>query len=325
MLPPEAGESLCRLLGYLDRVEPAPDNTWQGWEVVRLDGGANNRLFRARHACGEYVIKFCVRDERRRAEHEFRALTALKEAGLRIAPMPVLLDVEGYRLPVVVQTWLEGSGVQRPPRTEEEWEELLKHYQQVHSVTSSTCSPGPLKAYGARSVGEGRSLVSEQLARIPRASRPPALLSLVRRLEGTAFPSWTDAPVTLCRIDPNVSNFVRTVDGLASVDWEYGGWGDPAFDLADLMAHPTYLGVPPSRWAWLVEAYAEVAGDQAVAARTWAYLKILLVWWAVRLARVLYEAPLGLDRRLAPRPADWEVDAQARYTHYLRVAEGVQC
>jgi thiamine kinase-like enzyme len=311
------------LVNYLASADQPNSELWQDWQITRLEGGANNRLFRARHSRGDFVIKFTIRDDRNRAEREFQALSALEQAELQIAPMPFLLDNTSYLQPVVVQTWIDGECLAQPPASDEEWQALMQYYLVVHSVTPDTSSIKLSTALSANTVAEGRFLVNQQLARIPREAQPIALQNLVRQFEEIEIQEWEKAPVTLCRIDPNLSNFIRTVNGLASVDWEYSGWGDPAFDIADLMAHPTYMDVPSSRWAWLIQVYADSVNDLTAGIRIGGYYKILLIWWVARMARFLYEVPRGLDNRLASLPADWQADAQMKYDHYLNLAEAI--
>ncbi len=108
---------------------------------------------------------------------------------------------------------------------------------------------------------------------------------------------------------------------MASVDWEYSGWGDPAFELADMMTHPGYTEVVPVRWDWLIDAYTERMGDRTAALRVRTYSTIMLVWWVVRLARYLYEVPRGLDQRLVQPSAGWQTTTERNYAHYLALAE----
>lgn len=107
------------------------------------------------------------------------------------------------------------------------------------------------------------------------------------------------------------------------MDWEYSGWGDPAFDVANLMTHVAFKDVPPARWNWFVDRCCGLMADATAAVRIRAYHEIMLVWWCARLARYLYEFPRGLDERLAAWPAGWQVDIEAKYEHYLGLAEAV--
>src|SRR6185295_4315285 len=116
------------------------------------------------------------------------------------------------------------------------------------------------------------------------------------------------------------NNMIRRPGDWASVDWENSGWGDPAFELADAMAHPAYAGVSGARWEWAIDVYCRLVGDPAAATRIATYYPLMLAWWAARLARMLYEVPRGLDRRLVERPHGWEEEMRGKYKHYLELA-----
>ena len=133
-LPSTAREAMLRpLLDYLARAEHRADSKWNVWQIANINGGRNNWLYRASCTLGDLVVKFAIRDERDRAGREFGALTALRQAGLKIAPAPLLLDCERYPLPVVVQTWLEGEVVDAVPASDDDWELLLRRLVAVHS------------------------------------------------------------------------------------------------------------------------------------------------------------------------------------------------
>jgi aminoglycoside phosphotransferase (APT) family kinase protein len=251
-------------------------------------------------------------------------LLILQQAGLAIAPEPLLLDRERYSQPVVVQTWLEGEVSAEPPTTDADWGKLLQHMATVHRVTpAQTDIRLPPAFEHANSVAAGRKLVADQVRLIPPAARPASLQALLQQFEAVHFPAWPEAPVTLCRADSNIGNMIRRNGAWVSVDWEYSGWGDPAFEIAEMMVHPAYIGVPASRWQWLMGAYSDLVEDITAAVRIPVYYQILLVWWVARLARSLYEIPKGLDQRLAHRPSDWLADQQHKYDHYLRLSQSL--
>ena len=311
------------LLSHLNKTNPTSKNNWQGWHIIPLSGGMNNRLFRATDTSNDIVVKFTIQDERNRAEREYHSLLALQKANLNIAPKPLLLDTTAYHLPVVVQTWIEGTCLNHPPKTDEEWQALLQYYQTVHAIKLNPKASTPPKAYGAVTLTETRNLITQQLDRIPHSEQPTTLQNLIQKLDQTEFPHWTYAPITLCRIDPNVSNFIRTKNKLFSVDWEYSGWGDPAFDMADLMTHPQYTEIPTSQWTWVIQQYCNLAKDSTMIMRIHAYYKMLLVWWVARSARYLYEVSHNLDNRLVNHPPNWKSKTQQQYHHYLNLAESI--
>jgi hypothetical protein len=295
---------------------------WGAWQITPITGGANNRLERATSGDIDVAIKWTLRDERDRAGREYAALAALQSLGLDLAPTPVLLDRTSYSLPVVVQTWLPGETRTAPPVTDAEWAKLLEHYAAVHQVTPARLTwQLPAAVLTADSVHAARTLVEWQLQQLPIEARPAVVQQLVRRLDAWEAPSWPSPLPTLLRTDPNIRNFVQRPTGWMSVDWENSGWGDPAFEIADLTTHAAYLDVEPARWAWVVQTYAVLRGEPSIATRITAYRVSLLVWWAARLARMLYEVPRGRDVRLALRPMDWSADVTAKLERYAADAD----
>jgi aminoglycoside phosphotransferase (APT) family kinase protein len=314
-------ESLRLLLDYLDAEAPQSPGLHAGWRIVPVAGGANNLLYRATSAAADYAVKFTVRDGRDRAGREYAALSLLEQAGLQIAPRAIALERERYRQPVVVQAWLDGAVLTGPPDGAADWQALLDHYCLIHRLSpADTSLPIAEATLNVSSGPAGRLLIGEHVAKIPPEERPPALDRLLRRFEAWVAPSWPDPPRAFCRVDPNWRNFIRRSSDWASVDWENSGWGDPAFELADMMTHPAYIHVAGKRWDWLLAAYAERRQDPGAILRTRTYRTILLVWWVVRWVRYLYEVPRGLDPRLAARPVDWRSNALAQYDRYLGLA-----
>jgi aminoglycoside phosphotransferase (APT) family kinase protein len=317
------------LLDCLAREPPEGERKWQGWYVTRILGGWNNQLYRATRGEIDLAIKFTIRDPRDRAGREYGALRALRNAGLAIAPQPVLFDRDTYSQPVVVQTWLSGRTRTAPPETDAEWTCLLRHLALAHSVTPERGQVHlPRAVSAANDIRGARVAVQEEVARIPLEGRPPSLCALIRRFEAVLpsadLPHGGWVPFALCRTDLNTRNFIERPGGTwASVDWENAGWGDPAVDVAELMTHAAYVDVPAARWNWVVDAYRELSGDTDVAARIWGHYYTMAVWWVARLARYLYEIPRGLDRRLVGPPPGFPADVEIKYARYLRLATRV--
>jgi aminoglycoside phosphotransferase (APT) family kinase protein len=313
---------LPSLIQHLDSTRPTADETWCGWRIAPVTGGANNLLYRATRQPDDYAVKFTLRDERDRAGREYAALSALQQAGLRIAPEPIWLDRTQYTQQVVVQSWLDGQVLAGPPQNDAEWAAFLEHYCAIHSVTPERTAVALTTGVLNVASGEaGKALVREHAARLPVEAQPGPLRDLLARFDDWLPPGWPSPPRTLVRVDGNWRNFLRGAEGLTSVDWEYSGWGDPAFEHSELALHPAYEGVPGWRWDQFAAAYDQRRGDPTLALRIQTYTTILLVWWVVRWARYLHEVPLGLDTRLVGRPAGWLTGVKRQYDRYLAQAE----
>jgi aminoglycoside phosphotransferase (APT) family kinase protein len=324
------------LLDHLASGEQPSDHDWRGWRISRVGGGWCNLLYRvsnaARVGC-DLAIKFTMRDGRDRAGHEYGALHALREAGLNLAPRALLLDRDAYDQPVVVQTWLPGESSEALPANDDQWRALLEHLVQVHRVAPQRVSTYlERQALDATTAAQACERVCWQVERLPPEAQPASLRALLRRLEAEDWPTWPETPLGLCRCDNNVRNYIRRPGAWASVDWEYAGWGDPAFDVAQWATHASLTEAPLARWTWALEAYPRrvaelgtrdpaLARDSTLSLRIWAYYRIMAAWWAARMARYLYEIPAGLDPRLAPWPEDWEENCKQKYAHYVALAE----
>jgi aminoglycoside phosphotransferase (APT) family kinase protein len=311
-------QTLLDLLQHLDATRPQSPATWRGWIITPITGGANNLLYRVSSEAGDYAVKFMLRDARDRAGREAAALQVLHQAGLQIAPRLVLLERDRYAQPVVVQTWLAGQVLSETPQSDGDWRALLDHYRAIHSVTPAHTRVALAAGFLNVSSGTaGQVLVRTHAAQLPPDAWPASLRRTVAWLDAWSPPAWATSPRTLVRVDSNWRNFLRGPLGLQSVDWENSGWGDPAFELAELTVHPAYEGVPQSRWNWLISAYKAEHPDPTLADRVKTYTVILLAWWLVRWARYLYEVPRGLDARLVERAHDWQAQAERHYSRYL--------
>lgn len=313
---------LHHLLSYLAEKRPITDQ-FHHWHIQKIDGSANNLLYRVGDETADFAVKFTIRDARRRAYREYQALTALQEAAPGLAPRPILMDETSYPLPVVVQTWLEGVVTAVPPQTDREWEHLVRHYATLaHVLPENVNVPLPPAVTNFASLNQAHQIIQQQIACIPTGARPATLQNLLARLASAGLPPCPAAPsLALCRNDSNTLNFIRQPDRWVSVDWEYSGWGDPAFEVVDVICHPRYASVSQARWEWVIGLYGELVADKTAVTRLRAYLPFMYVWWVARLARAAYEVPRGLDQRLVERPSDWQAQNQALYEQYGALAE----
>jgi thiamine kinase-like enzyme len=310
------------LLDHLGTSAVLANGEWHEWRISRVAGAGNNLIFRATSDEYDLAIKFAIRDERDRAGREHAALLALQQVGMSIAPAPLWLDRHSYAQPVVAQSWLAGDVLAAPPADDHEWQCLLDHYLAIHTLTPASIpeialAPAVLN-FG--STADGLREIRRQLSYVPEPAQPAGLRELMRNIMQMAPPVWSPPRLGLCRVDPNTLNFVRRDTTWASVDWENSGWGDPAFEISDLITHPAYAAVSAERSEWLIETYCAQRGDTGTATRIRVYHLLMLVWWAARLARMLYEVPRGGDRRLVARPEGWHIDIRAKYERYLGMA-----
>lgn len=311
------------LLDYLHQAQPDQPHSWQEWFIERIFGGQNNLLYHARHNDAAFAVKFTRLDERRRAVREFRVLWVLQEAGLELAPVPFVLAEGRYHgRQAVIQSWLDGPVTPKPPQSPAKWEMLLEHVLAVHRVQPTGITvPLPPATLRATHPRELLAFLQQRAAALPSDVAMEPVAALLGCLEKQEFPHWPAPSLALLHCDPNPLNFVRRPSRWLAVDWENSGWGDPALEIADLMAHAAYMDVPGETWEWVVQQVAERWQDDTAVSRIWAYYPLLLTFWLVIFTKSMYELAHNIpNTRLAPRPPDWAETIPPKYNHYLRLA-----
>jgi thiamine kinase-like enzyme len=316
----ETSETLTGLLNEIHKESYADECCWSNWTIVRVKGGRNNLLYKAQQQDQILAIKFCVPDQRDRAGREYQCLDALKNAGSQIVPEPLLLDRYSYKYPVVVQTWLEGEVSSTPPENKQSWLKLVEHFIAIQKALSPTeAMKLPRAVLTMTDAASGIEQIQRKFLLIPESKHSEAVRKLIDKLSSKQFPLWNEPVISLCRSDPSPLNFIRRSGAWCSVDWENGGWGDPAFEIADLMAHPSYSKVESSQWNWLIDIYAKLVNDEQVSQRIYTYYRLMIAWWVVRFSKEL-AAPAEL---LMKREPNWQLEAFENLTHYLSLSDAI--
>ncbi|GAB4111863.1 MAG: hypothetical protein Fur005_38970 [Roseiflexaceae bacterium] len=313
---------LDHLLSYLQTLPAQSDwpHVWAGWRIERIVGGMNNLVYRATADDTDLAIKFTRRDARDRAGREYMALQLLADLAVDLAPRPLLIERERYAQPVIVQQWLAGEVHAAPPADDAEWLALITFYAALHTATAGHTEHVPPAVVNIGRVAQGRTMIAEQIDMLPAAAQPADLLELQQRLMAIDIPEPPGLRTALCRVDSNILNFIRRPTSWASVDWENSGWGEPAFEIVDLMTHPAYLEVPAARWDALIDQYTKLSADRHAPEKIATFLPLMLIWWVARNARSLYELPRGLDQRLSGDSDAMLLNIRQNQQHYLQRA-----
>ena len=248
---------------------------------------------------------------------EFNALNALHQAGLTIAPHALLLDIESYNQPVVVQSWIDGNTLTQQPQTDAEWERLIECLCQIHTIKQSQKHQIADAVLSFRNSSQGKARVVDAITQIPTEAQLNIVKSMLNWFSQWEPPAFPEPQLALCHSDPNWRNFISHDNRLYVVDWENSGWGDPAFEIADMITHPAYEGVREERWEFVIQTYVQFSNDPSSELRIRIYTIQMLMWWIIRSNRYLYEIPLGLDNRLVSRPKNWEENSKSKLAGYV--------
>jgi aminoglycoside phosphotransferase (APT) family kinase protein len=320
-------------------------DTWTDNNVTvqRVSGGANNALYRIRLEGADYACKLCVVDERHRARREYGVMRTLRAAGLDLAPEPLHLDESGTLVPfpAVIYRWLPGVSL-TPPLAAHHLGALLDSFHYLHGLQLEDYDPSTqlvlipdawfhwfdTETY----LSEMAVLLDEQGTWLAAADPDGSRLRdrLVRLLDNCLAAvmavdvdtSRDAVPLCLCRVDPNLANTVWGGDGrLRWVDWEYGGWGDPALDVAELRWHAALAGLSDRQHRWLRDSYRRPAGDETFDARLVVWDYIVATRWPLLVLRWLHSQYDGLDRVRLTLPAADPAVVRTRLVSFVERAE----
>jgi len=333
------------LCDWLHAVAAAPyghagADTWtsDGATVHRVTGGFNNALYRVEADGQAYACKLCVVDESQRAAREYGALRLLDEAGLDIAPRPVLLDTSCaiVPFPAVVYEWLPGQAL-GPTPTDEQLAALLEGFHHLHSLRPGDVTIDLPDAWFhwfafAPYVADLRDMLARYGPWLATTDPDGQVLydRLARLVDGcgeiarktSVDPGRERVPLRLCRVDHNLANAVWGADArLRWVDWEYCGWGDPAVELAELRWHASLAGLSEAQHAWIRDSFPRPAGDHAFEERLWVCDCLRLTRWPLLILRWLWSQGHGPDRVRLSRPAADPAELRARLVRFVERAE----
>ncbi len=249
----------------------------------RLDGGRNNSVFSFQHGSKHLCLKIYRADRRRRAATEWHALTRLWRYGYDFVPQPFHHYADQSQPAVVMEfigrTWL---GERRLSRAQ--LESLLEAHQRLYRIT-----PDSSDTQFRPSTGNSRVLVPRvaggEWGADPRRGDPLAeeayALWQAWRKGGDPALLLEPAGRVLSSGDPNLANCCWGRRRLRIVDFEYCGWSDRAFDLADLVEHVQSRGTPDEDWEWFIEQFELSSGEQRrfqAARRLFASFWLMKIW-----------------------------------------------
>jgi hypothetical protein len=318
-----------------------PDGT--AVQIERGGQGLNNTVYRVRVGSDVYACKVCVVDERQRARREWTALVALQAAGLQTAAEPIVFAPDGpLPQPVIACRWVSGSSLMAQALDDRDLAMLICELEAIHGTPPP---PGiePLVAWGQPSgyavylaeiqssldkVCRWAAAAGTDLGRLPNwVADLPARLPLFEQVaagaQATVAQAGSDGtyPVkALVRLDGNPDNIVRDGTGqFVFIDWEYSGWGDAAYDLAELRWHPRNLQISQQRWENTLAGYRPHPDDPGFRARLAVYSQLVPAHWVGRSAVHLLEGAglIGGRPRLARVPVRMYRAVRKQLDNYL--------
>jgi len=273
-------ESAERLLGQpVKKVSPA-------------GSGANSCLFRLETAQGPVALKSYparARDNRRRAEVEWQALTFLHKHGLSAAPTPIARDPTGQFL---LMEWIEGTPV--TTHGQDDIEDAARFISEIFELSGDRDAVDfSLASEACLSAAEILSQIECRLTQF--AADPlieaflaedfaPAIATVKNGVsEELANPSELErSKRRLIPADFGFHNALRENGGmLRFVDFDYFGWDDPAKLTADFILHPAMQLNADETHTFIDRMIAALPEDKEFPGRLWRHIPLYALRWAL--------------------------------------------
>ncbi len=274
--------------------------------VWPLRGGLNHGVFALELDGRLYCLKLYADAARSQPMREVWALERLAALGLA----PRLVDYV-YHCPeaphgAILMEYVSGPLLYDSPPGAAGLARLLFAAAAIHAVAVSSASPTWLaEGYRPESPASSLERMAESYEQVRRraegaiATRQLEALDDVLRAAHTVASRPLPAPpgLALCRSDPSLANVVVRPSGrLCFLDWEYCGRGDPAWEYAEYVHHPTSEGIPREDWLAALTSYEPARGDSSFVDRFERHDLIVGVVWCLRLARQILAVAAGDER-----------------------------
>ncbi len=300
--------------------------------LERVPGGGNNLALRARAGARSWLVKAYGhhpgRDGRDRLEREFGLLSLLWREGVRCIPEPLAASADHS---LAAYSWIVGT---RPAPGEIVAADVSALARFLGTLWTLRDKPGarslPLAAEATFSTRELVLLVERRLERLRSGIETdplgrealaflandlaPAFAESRERLlrSESADRLLPEAERTLSPSDHGFHNALRTSSGWVFVDFEYGGWDDPAKMLADALLQPA-VPIPPGLAPSFLDEMRGLLGRET---ELYARFRRLYPLWSLKWCLIMMNEflPLGRERRrraggdpsLDPRPVQLE-------------------
>jgi len=300
--------------------------------VARLPGSGNNLVARVELAGRTVLAKAYFHSEgdpRDRVRQEFDLLQHLHRHGVQRVPEPLAVD---YERRVALYSYHPGEVPSAEELTPADADALVALLGAMHEArladgadalslaSDATFSPGELlRQLEERRARLLRGIEPDTLGRQAQAFLEGPIRDRLQQLERNLC-DCLDLPLprtewTLSPSDLGFHNALRTDAGWVFVDFEYGGWDDPAKAICDACLTPR---IPLSRelQAHVVQAALARYAQPALEAR----VQRLFPCWALKWSLILLNefSPTARQRRLYggfdgpdPRPRQLERAALA--------------
>lgn len=210
----------------------------------------------------------------------------------------------------VVMEYVQGEGLGHQAPTGKQLELLRDRLHVLYALKPDGADIGPVHCNAAQMLGRARAFYEGVNGGRFSGVLQEAYTEAIARLASKEALHLSEEPAkrVFMRGDPNLANCLWDGERLYLIDFEYAGWSDKAYDLADLTEHPQSLGTDRKSWDAFMETFAL---SEAERRRYSASCKLLSLFWLGKLW-LSGSAPFG--------DAESRAKFEMRYSRFRQLA-----
>lgn len=249
------------------------DSIVNTFALERLYGGNNNQVYSYTSNKEKYCIKL-YRDADR-AIKEVNALSFMHASKMGLCPIP--LQFSNQCFPILVMSYIEGDSFGEIDITDIHLRKLSSALKSLYELETD----GTTWAVNCNSRRMYNRVV-EQIQNVTPGGSPS--LKLAHRLISIWLESvnqnlFNENKCHFSHGDPNLHNLVWAEGDCKMIDFEYAGWSEKLFDLADLLEHPQSRKVNDYLWDEFMEGFS-LTKEERITFKS--YRTLVSIFWLMK-------------------------------------------
>lgn len=304
------------------------------WAFTRVYGGMNGIIFHVNNSQSPnkpMAVKIRKRDARQRALREFSALDLLSSAHQQLAPDPIQLvtDNPDFIGDVIVMSWVEGDVLDNLSHASRDlWKSVLQTLSQIHAYPQQSIK-GLTKRFPIASTSDLLREIQSRYDNLPdgqlgEMTKAEMGMLLDEFRDEALKTSYHTEQLKLTIYDTNPANMILNNRRVTIVDWENAGWGDPAFDIADLLVRPNCSHLLPSMRDWIVTHYADISQSPEIINRVIQYQRLMLIFWLLLTSRGFMQQTVTRLKGTRQFTSEQTLEQQRHYIQRIETARQTQ-
>lgn len=218
--------------------------------IKQLNGGFNNLAF----LCHIEEKKYCIKlyKDLNRAQKEWRSLTFLNNFNYDASPKPFHFTNNKYA--IIIMEYIEGISYGDTDITTIHLKKLSEVLNLLYNIKPTSQTTWTVNCNGSRMYN--RVIEYYQKTEVKTTIQREAHSLVSSWLNSGKEKFFTSNNIHFSHGDPSLNNLIWTKNSRCRmIDFEYSGWTEMEFDLADIIEHPQAKRINNDLWEGFINEF----------------------------------------------------------------------